>query len=73
VGIQVTPEAAIYSGASGRVYRGRIDDLYASIGQSRRAPTTHDLRDALTAVLAGKSPARAETDAIGCFIERTVK
>jgi hypothetical protein len=71
-GITVTPEAAVYTSA-GRVYRGRIDDLYVTIGQSRRAPTTRDLRDALDAMLAGKPVARAETTAIGCFVERTVK
>jgi hypothetical protein len=71
-GITVTPEAVVYTSA-GRVYRGRIDDLYVTIGQSRRAPTTHDLRDALDAVLAGKPVARAETPAVGCFVERTPK
>jgi protein-disulfide isomerase len=71
-GITVTPEAVVYTSA-GRVYRGRIDNLYVAIGQSRREATTHDLRDALDAVLAGKPVAHAETTAVGCFVERTVK
>lgn len=72
VGATVTPEAAVYTSA-GRVYRGRIDDLYQAIGEGRRAAEHHDLRDALNAVLAGRPVAVAETKAIGCFIERTVK
>lgn len=70
---RVTPEAMIYT-AAGRQYRGRIDDLYDSLGQpSRRAATRHDLRDALDAVLAGRPAPTPETQPIGCFIERTVK
>jgi protein-disulfide isomerase len=68
-GVTVTPEVAIFT-RTGRVYRGRIDDLYVSLGQSRREPTRHDLRDALDAVLAGRPVAQPETRAIGCFIER---
>lgn len=72
VGASVTPEAAVYTQA-GRAYRGRIDDLYEVIGQSRRTADHHDLRDALDAVLAGRPVAAAETKAIGCFIERNLK
>lgn len=68
----VTPEAVIYTHA-GRGYRGRIDDLYEAIGQSRPAAEHHDLRDALDAVLAGKTVATPETKPVGCFIERTIK
>lgn len=71
-GITVTPEAAVYTSA-GRLYRGRIDDLYITIGQSRRAPTSHDLRDVLEAVLGGKPVATAETTPVGCFVERIIK
>ena len=72
VGASVTPEAAIYTPA-GRAYRGRIDDLYEVIGQSRRTADHHDLRDALDAVLAGRPVTTAVTKAIGCFIERNIK
>ena len=65
----ITPEAAIYT-SSGRVYRGRIDDLYASIGKIGREVLQHDVRDALDAVLTGRAVARPQTDAVGCFIER---
>ena len=66
-GVRVTPEAAVY--AAGRlVYRGRIDDRYVAFGKARPAPTTHDLEEALDAVLKGKTVARQTTTAIGCFI-----
>ena len=67
-GAKVTPEAAVFSRAGAVVYRGRINDLFAALGQKRAEPTTHDLRDALDAVLAGKAPPAATTPAIGCFI-----
>ena len=69
MGATVTPEAVVLTSA-GRAYRGRIDDLYVTAGESRRAAQRHDLRDALDAVLAGRPIAQAETPAIGCFIER---
>ncbi len=65
----VTPQAAIYT-STGLAYRGRIDNLYANVGQPRRAATTHDLREALDAVVAGKRAPVSETEPIGCSIER---
>ena len=47
-------------------YRGRIDNRYASDGKRRDDPTTHELVDALEAVLAGEAPAIAQTKAFGC-------
>ena len=68
IGASVTPEAVVV-GADGRVrYRGRIDNRYAALGQPRQAATVHDLRDALDAVVGGRSVTRPETEAIGCFI-----
>lgn len=63
----VTPEAAVFAG--GRiVYHGRIDDRYVDLGLERASPTTHDLADALTAVLAGKPVTHPVTQAVGCYI-----
>ena len=67
-GARVTPEAAVFSPAGEVMYRGRINDLFAAPGKKRAVPTTHDLRDALDAVLAGKAPPAATTPAVGCFI-----
>jgi hypothetical protein len=67
VGATITPEAAVL--VSGKVvYRGRIDDRYVELGRERPSPTTHDLADALTAVLAGRAVPHATTPAVGCFI-----
>jgi hypothetical protein len=64
----VTPEAVVFA-AGGRItYRGRIDDLYPSLGTARPAPTTHDLRDAIEATLAGRGVAEPVTKAVGCYI-----
>jgi AhpC/TSA family len=68
---RVTPEAAVFvPGPRGArlVYHGRIDDRYVDLGRSRAAPTTHDLEDALTAVVAGGPAPRAATPAVGCSI-----
>jgi hypothetical protein len=66
-GARVTPQAVLYSQA-GRVYSGRIDDLYIDAGRARRQATRHDLRLALDAAVAGKPLAQPETEAVGCFI-----
>ena len=67
---RVTPEAAIYA-PRGRLYRGRIDDLYVDVGRSRREPTRHDVRWALDAALAGRPVSMSETEAIGCAIPQS--
>jgi hypothetical protein len=67
VGATITPEAAvIVKGALG--YRGRIDDRYVELGVERPSPTTRDLADALTAILAGRVVAQPTTQAVGCYI-----
>jgi hypothetical protein len=63
----VTPEAAVVVGT--RVaYVGRIDDRYVDLGLERPAPTTHDLSEAIAAVLAGRPVAHPTRQAVGCFI-----
>ncbi|MGZ5261326.1 MAG: thioredoxin-like domain-containing protein [Burkholderiales bacterium] len=64
----ITPEAAVFDSHGELRYHGRIDDLYVSFGHSRRVPTTHDLDDALAAVVAGKPITNAATPAVGCYI-----
>lgn len=63
----ITPEAAIVVNGQ-LVYHGRIDDRYVELGIERPAPTTHDLADALAALLAGKPVPRASAPAVGCYI-----
>ena len=68
VGATVTPEAALLDRDGNVAYIGRIDDLFADFGKRRVAPTTHELRDALDATLAGRPVARPKVAAIGCEI-----
>jgi hypothetical protein len=65
-----TPEVAVFSPRRELLYRGRIDDRYVDFGQRRTEPTTHDLRDALEAILAGKPVAQSRTEPIGCDIPK---
>lgn len=65
LGVTITPEVAVWVDGS-LAYRGRINDLFADLGRKRRAPTTHDLRDALQAVLAGEKVSTSHTTAVGC-------
>lgn len=65
-GVKVTPEAALFDAGGVRRYRGRIDDRYVDFGKQRREATTHELVDAIEAVLAGGTPPVAEVEAVGC-------
>jgi hypothetical protein len=67
VGATITPEAAVVVGGK-VVYRGRIDDRYVDLGLERPAATTHDLGDALEAVVAGRTVPHPTTQAVGCYI-----
>ena len=71
LGARVTPTAVVVSPRGEVLYRGRIDDRYAALGQSRPEPTRRDLALALEAVVAGKRPEPAETAAVGCRIGGT--
>jgi mono/diheme cytochrome c family protein len=50
-------------------YRGAVDDQYG-VGYQRDQPTRNFLADAIDAVLSGKSPPVAATEAPGCRVER---
>ncbi len=68
--VEITPTAVV-SDSNGHVrYQGRIDNLYINIGRTRQVVTSHDLTDALDAVLAGKAVRQPHTEALGCYIER---
>jgi peroxiredoxin len=66
VGVTITPEAAVLNDCGQVVYRGRIDDRYVPEGRRRPRAGSRDLRDALDAVLDGRAPSVAETEAVGC-------
>ena len=67
----VTPEVAVFAPSGKVLYRGRIDDRYARLGQMRAEPTRRDLRLTLDAIVAGKPVPVASTKAIGCYIEES--
>lgn len=65
---KVSPEGAVFAADGTLKYHGRINDLYVDLGKKRHAATTHDLREAIDAVLEGKPVKVAKSEAIGCVI-----
>jgi hypothetical protein len=63
-----TPEAAVVLPDGKVVYHGRIDNLYADYGKPRFAPTSHDLKDVLEAVIRKQKITPRTTEVIGCPI-----
>lgn len=66
--VTAAPTAVVLDAQGGVKYEGRIDDQYVAIGSARSVVTTHDLRDALAAVLAGKPVAEPRTRTVGCAV-----
>lgn len=66
--VTVAPEAAVFDADGKLRYHGRIDDRWSDFGKGRQTAQTHDLEDAITAVLAGKPVAHPETHAVGCAL-----
>jgi peroxiredoxin/mono/diheme cytochrome c family protein len=69
---KVTPEAFVLDHNRVLRYRGRIDDAYRARLKKNRAVTTHDLKDALDELLAGKAVKTPATEAVGCPIRKEV-
>jgi peroxiredoxin len=67
-GAQFTPEVYVLNSDGVTVYHGRIDD-----GRNPEKIKTHDLRETLDALLAGKPVPKPETKAFGCTIKRVKK
>jgi len=63
-----TPEAAVFDAEGKLVYHGRIDDLWVDVGTARPMARTHDLEDAVSAVIEGRPVRQPETRAIGCSL-----
>jgi alkyl hydroperoxide reductase subunit AhpC len=60
-----TPHFYVFDAGRKLRYTGRMDDNPKDPGKE----TTHELRDALDALLAGKQPAAAATNPIGCNVK----
>ncbi len=67
-GARSTPEAVILSPDGQVLYRGRVDNRFVDFGKTRYQPTEDDLRDALDAILQGKTIAHPITKVLGCAI-----
>jgi hypothetical protein len=67
-GARYTPEVVILGTQGQRLYRGRVDNRIVSLGTTRYKPTKNDLREALDAILEGKSAPHPVTKTTGCAI-----
>jgi peroxiredoxin len=67
-GATATPEVAVLSRSGKVLYLGRIDNRVEDFDKRRSVVTESDLREALDAVLAGKSLPHATTPVVGCGI-----
>ncbi len=68
LGAKSTPEAVVLDQAGDVRYRGRIDDNPVATHT-----ISHELADAIEAVLAGKPVSRPEVPSVGCAIRRPVR
>lgn len=68
IGAGVTTDAFVLDPARTLIYRGAIDDQYGR-GYSHDEPKRTYLTSAIDAVLAGKSPTIAATEAPGCALD----
>ncbi len=66
LGVKVTPEVVVLDDKDEVRYIGRIDDQYAARGKQNANPFTHELKDAIDAVLAGRDPKVTRVEAVGC-------
>jgi thiol-disulfide isomerase/thioredoxin len=65
LGARFTPEVYVFDEAKKLRYHGRIDDNHRDPARV----TSHDLKNALDALLDGKEPPVTETTAFGCSIK----
>jgi peroxiredoxin len=64
LGSERTPEAFVFDADRGLVYHGAVDD-----NREEAQVTTHYLRDAIEAALAGETPSIADTPPVGCTVK----
>lgn len=68
LGVVTAPTAVVLGPDGATKYKGRIDDRYAALGKPRTVATTHELQDALSAVLDDKPVATPQSRSIGCAV-----
>ena len=64
LGSERTPEAFVFDADRRLVYHGAVDD-----NREEATVTTHYLRDAIEAALAGETPPVADTPPVGCTVK----
>ncbi|MEL7531767.1 MAG: hypothetical protein AAFN10_10685 [Bacteroidota bacterium] len=70
-GASITPEVVVYNETKAQIlYKGRIDDAYARVGQRRRTSNSSELKDVLLALSLGQEVQTPHTPAVGCFISK---
>ena len=69
-GATVTPQALLFDTNGKVVYSGRIDDKYLALGKQKSQADSHDLRDAIEAVIHHQKPKLSRTTPVGCYIAR---
>lgn len=68
LGVEIVPTAVVIDDRGRVRYRGRVDDQFYALGKNRPAATSHEFRDAIDAILAGRPVATPETEAVGCTL-----
>lgn len=68
LGAKSSTDSFLLDGARTLIYRGAIDDQYG-LGYALDAPRHHYLADAFAALLAGRAPDIAATEAPGCLLD----
>ena len=67
------PEAYVLKPDGDLMYHGRIDDGYEAVGRQRTVVQHRELRDAMSAVLNGRTPPRMFAQPVGCYFEELSK
>ena len=68
---EITPEAVLVDDETQMIlYRGKIDNSFASLGKRRTVVTEHYLRDAIESWVLGKKILISKTNPVGCIIQK---
>lgn len=70
-GIRLMPEVAVVDTKENKlIYRGRIDDRWASVGRKRAAPKKRELKICLESIKLNLTLRPQCTEAVGCYLTR---
>jgi len=69
LGAKIAPEVFVVNSSGQTLYHGRIDDWMYAAGKKKLTITSHELKDALTALVHHQPPKVKATQAVGCIIE----